>query len=176
MDTVSHELSQLATQIKLRPNAVPGEGNPHAEIVFIGEAPGKKEEESGIPFCGASGKILNSLLESISLSREDVFITNVVNYRPPGNRDPLPSEIAFCTSNYLNKQLNLINPKLIVTLGRHALGHFIQNKKISEVHGQPQQYKGQTYLPLYHPAATLYNRSLRKILEEDFQKIPHLLQ
>ena len=159
-----------------RTNAVPGTGNPNAQVVFIGEGPGKKEDEQGIPFCGASGKLLDSLLATIDLRREDVFITNIVKCRPPGNRDPLPSEKETCTSLYLDDQLRLINPKLIITLGRHALTYFIPNQKISEVHGQPQRHEGRVYLPLYHPAVALYNGSMRTTLEEDFLIIPRLLQ
>lgn len=185
MDAVAPELSRLAEQIRSctlcrlcegRTNAVPGEGNPHAEVVFIGEGPGKKEDEQGIPFCGASGKLLDSLLESIGLSRSDIFITNIVKCRPPGNRDPLPDEKQICATTYLNHQLELIKPKLIVTLGRHALGHFIPDQKISEVHGQPKRYRGQVYLALYHPAVALYNGGMRATLEEDFQIIPKLLR
>jgi DNA polymerase len=159
-----------------RTNAVPGTGNPHAEVVFIGEGPGKKEDEQGIPFCGASGKLLDELLASISLRRDDVFITNIVKCRPPLNRDPLPDEKETCALMYLDKQLDLIKPKLIVTLGRHALGHFIPNLKISEVHGQPKRYQGRTYLALYHPAVALYNGGMRSTLMEDFLNIPRTLE
>jgi DNA polymerase len=185
MDAVATELSALADRISTctlcrlcesRTNTVPGQGNPHADIVFIGEGPGKTEDETGVPFCGASGRLLDSLLESIGLSRNDIFITNVVKCRPPANRDPLPDEKEICTTTYLNNQLNLIKPKLIVTLGRHALGHFIPNLKISEVHGQPKRYRDQVYLALYHPAVALYNGSMRATLEEDFQTIPKILQ
>lgn len=158
-----------------RTNAVPGTGNPQAQVVFVGEGPGKNEDEQGIPFCGASGKLLDQLLASINLKREDVYITNIVKCRPPDNRDPLPDEKATCAPLYLEEQLKLIKPLLIVTLGRHALSHFIPNLKISEVHGQPKRYQGQVYLSLYHPAVALYNGSMRETLEEDFQIIPNLL-
>lgn len=158
-----------------RTHTVPGTGNPHAEIVFIGEAPGKKEDELGVPFCGASGNLLDSLLATINLKREHIFITNIVKCRPPGNRDPLPEEKDTCTANYLDRQLATINPKLIVTLGRHALTHCIPGLKISEVHGQPKRYNGRIYLALYHPAVALYNGSMRQTLTEDFQIIPALL-
>lgn len=158
-----------------RTNAVPGSGNPHADIVFVGEGPGKHEDEQGIPFCGASGKFLDELLASISMKRDEVFITNIVKCRPPGNRDPLPDEKATCAPTYLDRQLDLINPKLIVTLGRHALGHFIPDLKISEVHGQPKRYNGRIYLALYHPAVALYNGSMRETLIADFQNIPRTI-
>jgi uracil-DNA glycosylase family 4 len=158
-----------------RTHAVPGEGNYQASIVFVGEGPGKQEDEQGVPFCGASGRFLNELLAEINLKREDVFITNIVKCRPPQNRDPLPDEKAICASTYLDQQLALIQPKLIVTLGRHALSHFIPNLKISEVHGQPKRYKGQVYLALFHPAVALYNGAMRETLKEDFQRIPRIL-
>lgn len=184
MDTATVALNDLARTIKTctlcrlcegRTNAVPGEGNPRAEVVFVGEGPGKNEDEQGVPFCGASGKFLDELLASIGMRRSDVFITNIVKCRPPGNRDPLPDEKAICAMTYLDKQLALIKPKLIVTLGRHALGHFIPNLKISEVHGQPKRYKGQVYMALYHPAVALYNGSMRETLLEDFQNITRTL-
>jgi DNA polymerase len=158
-----------------RTNTVPGTGSSTAEIVFIGEAPGKKEDENGVPFCGASGNLLDSLLATINLKRENIFITNIVKCRPPENRDPLPEEKATCASLYLDQQLAVIKPKLIVTLGRHALNYFIPNQKISEVHGKPKRYKGQVYLALYHPAVALYNGSMRQTLTQDFQIIPSLL-
>ena len=159
-----------------RTHAVPGSGSYSAEVVFVGEGPGKTEDETGIPFCGASGKLLDKMLASIALSRDDVFITNIVKCRPPSNRDPLPDEKDICTLSYLDKQLELIAPKLIVTLGRHALTHFIPDLKISEVHGQPKRYKNRVYLALYHPAAALYNGSMLATLQEDFQIIPKLLR
>ena len=179
------ELQKLSEQIKKcslcrlgtsRINAVPGEGNLQTEIVFVGEGPGKNEDEQGIPFCGASGKFLEELLASINLTRQDVFITNVVKCRPPANRDPLPDEKSVCSSTYLDKQITLIAPKLIVTLGRHALNHFIPDLKISAVHGKPKRYKGQVYLALYHPAVALYNASMRETLKEDFILIPKILR
>lgn len=184
MDAVAPDLTHIADQIttctlcrlcEYRTNAVPGSGNPHANLVFIGEGPGKKEDETGIPFCGASGKMLDSLLESIGLIRADVFITNIVKCRPPENRDPLPDEKLTCTSNYLDNQLALIKPQLIITLGRHAMNHFLPNLKISEVHGRPITHENRTFLPLYHPAVALYNGSMRKVLQEDFLQIPILL-
>jgi len=184
MDSVTAELDSIAGQIRTctlcrlcesRTNAVPGSGSYSAQIVFVGEGPGKNEDEQGIPFCGASGRLLDELLASISLSRSDVFITNIVKCRPPANRDPLPDEKGICAPTYLDRQISLIKPQLIVTLGRHALSHFIPDLKISEVHGQPKRFKGQVYLALYHPAVALYNGGMRKTLMEDFQNIPRTL-
>jgi uracil-DNA glycosylase family 4 len=183
MDAVA-ELEKLANTVRQctlcrlcesRTHAVPGSGNLQAEIVFIGEGPGKNEDEQGIPFCGASGRLLDEMLASIELNRADVFITNIVKCRPPANRDPLPDEKAICATTYLDHQLELINPKLIVTLGRHALNHFLPDLKISEVHGQPKRYKDRVYLALYHPAVALYNGGMKKTLAEDFQNIPRVL-
>ena len=179
------ELDALADQIRdctlcrlceSRTQAVPGNGNYHSEIVFIGEGPGKNEDIQGIPFCGASGRLLDNLLASINLAREDIFITNIVKCRPPENRDPLPDEKAVCAPTYLDHQLALIQPKLIVTLGRHALGHFLPDLKISQVHGQPKRYKGNVFLALYHPAVALYNPGMRQALEDDFTNIPKVLR
>lgn len=160
--------------------AVPGEGSAEAEILFIGEAPGKKEDEQGRPFVGAAGKFLNEMLETIHLKREDIYITNVVKYRPTDNRDPSPKEITDCRE-WLVEQIKIIQPKIIVTLGRHALGHFIHGEKISEAHGQTFQKTfpdigAQTIFVLYHPAAALYNGGMRETLLKDFKKIPHILE
>lgn len=160
--------------------AVPGEGNPDADIMFIGEAPGKKEDELGVPFVGAAGKFLSEMLATVGLKREDIYITNVVKYRPPNNRDPLPEEIATCMP-WLHEQIKIIQPKVIVTLGRHAMEHFIPGKKISEVHGQTftqtlPDIGTQTFFVLYHPAAALYNGSLRQTLITDFKKIPRVVE
>ncbi len=175
-DNVCPELAQSATQL------VMGDGNPDAGIVFIGEAPGKNEDEQGKPFVGASGKFLNEMLASIGLKREDVYITNIVKYRPPNNRDPLPAEKrAFWP--YLMRQLEIIDPKVIVTLGRHAGGCFIPDIHISRDHGHARKVRltrdGHEYdwlvLPLYHPAAALYNGSMRQTLMDDFQRIKTLI-
>ncbi len=152
-----------------------GDGNPEAEIVFIGEAPGKNEDEQGIPFVGAAGRLLRDMLEMIGLSREDVYITNIVKYRPPENRDPFPDEkTAFLP--YLESQLEAIQPKLVVTLGRHSLNCFLPDLHISQVHGQPKRYRGRVYLPLFHPAAALYNGAMRQTLIDDFALIPAILK
>lgn len=160
-----------------RLNAVPGDGDPHAEVLFIGEGPGKKEDEQGHPFVGAAGKFLNEMLTSIGLDRSKVFVTNVVKCRPPENRDPEPTEISTCTDLYLWKQIDAINPKLIATLGRHSMGLFLPPEmRISQVHGQPKRVKNRVVLPLYHPAAALYNGGMRKTLLYDFKKIPLVLK
>lgn len=159
---------------------VPGEGNADADIVFIGEAPGKNEDLQGKPFVGAAGKFLSEMLASIDLRREDIYITNVVKYRPPNNRDPLPEEIAACMP-WLHEQIKIIQPKIIVTLGRHALEHFIPGKRISEVHGKAfrrdfPDIGTQVFYSLYHPAAALYNGGMRETLRKDFQKIPKIIE
>jgi uracil-DNA glycosylase family 4 len=153
-----------------------GDGNPDADIVFIGEAPGKNEDEQGIPFVGAAGKFLNEMLALIDLERKDIYITNIVKYRPPNNRDPLPSEKeAFLP--YLEAQLDIIKPKLVITLGRHSMDALLpQGLHISQVHGQPKRYRGMVYLPLFHPAAALYNGGLRQTLIDDFVAIPVILK
>ncbi|MDN5819134.1 MAG: uracil-DNA glycosylase [bacterium] len=153
-------------------NLIMGEGNPDAQVVFIGEAPGKREDQSGRPFIGASGKFLNEMLAGINLARQDVYITNIVKYRPPDNRDPKTSEKeAFWP--YLMAQLEIIKPQLVVTLGRHSLQGFLPGLQISQVHGQvisDGRYSW-SILALYHPAAALYNGSLRRTLVDDFQQI-----
>jgi uracil-DNA glycosylase family 4 len=156
-------------------NLVMGDGNPSAELVFIGEAPGKNEDEQGLPFVGAAGKFLNEMLESIGMKRSDIYITNIVKYRPPNNRDPLPDEkIAFLP--FLKQQIEVIEPKLIVTLGRHSMEVLLpEGLKISQCHGQAKRYNGQVYMPLFHPAAALYNGGMRQTLIDDFAKIPIVL-
>lgn len=156
-------------------NAVPGEGNPQAAVMFVGEAPGKNEDLLGRPFVGAAGKLLDELLASVELKREDVFIGNILKYRPPGNRDPLPDEVAH-NWPWLKEQVEVIQPKLIVLLGRHAMDTFLPDCKISVDHGRAKRYRGQAYYPVYHPAAALYNGSLKQTLLDDFAKIPKLLE
>ncbi len=167
-------LREQATQ------AVPGDGSAEADILFIGEAPGKNEDLQGRPFVGAAGKFLNEMLASIGLKRENIYITNIVKYRPPENRDPLPEEIAAC-KQWLHEQIRIIDPKIIVTLGRHAMGHFIPGKKISEAHGHAfrrvfPDIGSRIFFALYHPAAALYNGGMRETLKKDFKKIPKLLE
>lgn len=185
-------LDEIAERIKFcrlcplyetRNCAVPGKGNYEAEIVFIGEAPGKKEDMEGVPFVGAAGKFLNEMLGSVKMNREEIFITNVVKCRPPENRDPTTLEVKTCSEEYLWKQLELIMPKLVVTLGRHAMHRFLPaDRKISEDHGKlfniksPVSGKIFNILPLYHPAAALYNGGMRGILADDFKKIPEIIK
>lgn len=170
------ELAKQATRLVI------GAGNLDAQIVFVGEAPGKNEDLQGKPFVGASGKFLDEMLASINLKRSDIYITNIVKYRPPNNRDPLPEEKrAFWP--YLMHQLEIIDPKVIVTLGRHAMNCFIPDAKISVDHGHPRKVKltgdNREYnwlvMPLYHPAAALYNGGMRQTLMDDFQKVKDLI-
>lgn len=168
-DNVTPELAKGATQL------VFGDGNPDAEVVFIGEAPGKNEDVEGKPFVGAAGRFLNDMLQMIGLDRKDVYITNIVKYRPPNNRDPYPEEKqAFLP--YLESQLEVIQPILVITLGRHSLNCFLPDLQISKVHGQPKRYKNRVYLPLFHPAAALYNGDMRQTLIDDFATIPLIIQ
>lgn len=153
-----------------RTKAVPGEGPEHAEIMFIGEGPGFNEDQQGRPFVGAAGQFLEQLLVSAGLSRSQVFITNMVKCRPPENRDPLPNEISAC-SQYLDRQIALINPKVIVTLGRHSLGKFLPGQIISKVHGKPRTVGQHVVCPMYHPAAALHQGNLRKDIEQDFKTL-----
>lgn len=155
-------------------NLVMGEGNPSADLFFIGEAPGKQEDLTGKPFIGAAGKMLSTMLESISLSRDDVYITNIVKYRPPNNRDPRPEEVRRGVG-YLQQQIEAVSPKLVIFLGRHSMKVFFPNLVIGEVHGQVIEQEGRKYLPLYHPAAALYNGGLRQTLMQDFAQIPKLI-
>jgi DNA polymerase len=166
---------------KTRTKTVPGSGSPEAKIVFIGEGPGKNEDLQGLPFVGAAGKFLDELLNLIHLERKDIFITNVIKCRPPGNRDPEPKEVETCWP-YLKKQLEILKPALIVNLGRHSAARFIPQIKISADHGQPKrrfiEELGASYVfyPIYHPAAALYQGSLRETLKKDFLKIPKILE
>lgn len=170
---VTPELRKTATQL------VMGDGNLDADIVFIGEAPGKNEDEQGVPFVGAAGKFLDEMLASVNLKRDDIYITNIVKYRPPNNRDPLPEEKrAFWP--YLVRQLQIINPKIIVTLGRHSMEYFLPGMYISQIHGQAKRIAFDDHkvviVPLYHPAAALYNGSLRETLLADFSHIPAIIK
>ena len=156
-------------------NPVLGEGNPKADVMFIGEAPGQKEDELGRPFVGPAGKFLDELLESIGLKRSDVYISNVVKYRPPGNRDPLPEEKEQCMP-WLMMEIALIKPRVIVPLGRHALQHFFLKLNMTSAHGKPQKLTdGVTVFPIYHPAAALHNGNLRQALFDDFAALKDFL-
>lgn len=168
------ELKKTATQ------PVPGNGNPETQIVFIGEAPGKSEDEQGVPFVGAAGKFLSEMLSNIGMKREEIYITNIVKYRPPNNRDPLPEEKDACRE-WLLEELNFIKPKLIVFLGRHSMNDFFPLEKISNIHGKLlikkfSKIATKYFLPLYHPAAALYNGGMRETLQKDFDKIPKILK
>ena len=168
------ELKETAIQ------AVPGVGSAKAEIVFIGEAPGRTEDKLGKPFVGAAGKFLDEMLALINLKREDIYITNIVKYRPPNNRDPSPEEKAACRE-WLLGELKIISPKLIIFLGRHAMNNFFPTEQISKAHGKLliKQFSGMStkyFFPLYHPAAALYDGSMREVLIEDFKKIPKVLK
>jgi len=143
--------------------------------MFIGEAPGFHEDQQGRPFVGAAGQFLEELLESIGLGREDVYITNVIKCRPPGNRDPLPDEINSCKP-YLDRQIDLIQPTIVVTLGRFSMARAFPQGRISRIHGQPRKINGVVYYPMYHPAAALHRPSLRPTVEEDMRRIPDLIE
>jgi uracil-DNA glycosylase family 4 len=177
------ELSELYVQIRNctrcllsqgRTRAVPGEGPEDAELMFIGEAPGFHEDRSGRPFVGAAGKFLDELLASIDVRRDQVYIANVIKCRPPGNREPLPNEIEACRP-YLDRQIALIRPRLVVTLGRFSMARYFPGAKISAIHGQPRKIGDVIYYPMFHPAAALHQPGLRRTVEEDMQKIPRLL-
>jgi len=183
MEEQALALRELAIQIgacqkcdlaKTRTRAVPGEGNPDADIVFIGEGPGFHEDQQARPFVGQAGKFLDELLASIGLKRSDVFICNVLKCRPPGNRDPLPTEIAACKP-WLDAQIETIKPRVIVTLGRFSMSRYFPGQAISKIHGQARKFGEVTVVPMYHPAAALHQASLRKTIEYDFQKLPALL-
>lgn len=178
------ELELIAAQVRTctlcalsqgRTNAVPGAGTYHAEIMFIGEAPGFHEDKQGLPFVGRSGDYLNKMLAKIGLNRSDVFITNIVKSRPPDNRDPQPEEITACKP-YLDRQIELIDPLVIVTLGRYSMARYFPNARITQIHGQPKFADGRAYLPLFHPAAVLRNMGLNAAMEADFQKILVLVE
>jgi len=159
---------------KHRIKAVPGEGPEKANLLFIGEAPGWYEDQQGRPFVGPAGQFLDELLASIGLKRGQVYIANVIKCRPPGNRDPLPGEIQAC-SRWLDRQIELICPRMIVTLGRYSMARYFPNQSISKVHGKTRKEDNIIYYAMYHPAAALHQGSLRKIIEADMLKIPQIL-
>ncbi len=157
-----------------RTHAVPGEGPENAEIMFIGEAPGYNEDQQGRPFVGQAGQFLNELLDSIGLKREQVYITNIIKTRPPNNRDPLPVEISNC-KHWLDRQLEIMHPRMIITLGRYSMARFFPGKTISQIHGTSVEKDGIIYFAMYHPAAALHQQSLRDTIKNDMQKVPALL-
>lgn len=178
------QLRTVATEVRAckacklhrsRKNAVPGEGPAASDLMFIGEGPGFHENEQGRPFVGAAGKYLEELLASIGLRREQVFIGNVVKCRPPGNRDPLPEEIQACSA-FLERQIQAIQPKVIVTLGRFSMARFFPSARISDIHGQARMLTGRMVVAMYHPAAALHQPSLRREIEVDFANLPALIQ
>ena len=178
------ELTELYKEITIcqrcelsqgRTKTVPGEGPENAEIMFIGEAPGFHEDRQGRPFVGAAGKFLDELLASIGLTREDVYICNVIKCRPPSNRDPQPDEMAACKP-FLDKQIELVRPKLIVTLGRFSMARYFPNTKITRIHGQPKRIGNRIYYPMFHPAAALHQPKWRSVVQEDMLKIPQILK
>jgi len=178
LDTLAKQIS-VCTKCELykgRTVAVPGEGPTHAEIMFIGEGPGANEDKQGRPFVGASGRFLDELLAQAGVTRAEVWITNVVKCRPPGNRDPQPIEVETCTTNYLDNQIKIVNPSIIVTLGRHSMSKFIPDAKITQIHGQMQQVGKRFVIPMFHPAAALHQTRFRPMLLEDFAKLPALLK
>ena len=176
-------LAEIAAEVRVctlcslcqqRTNAVPGDGNPTASVMFIGEGPGEQEDKQGLPFVGRAGKLLDELLRSVNLWRQDVYITNVVKCRPPANRDPSEAEVLAC-NDYLKAQIELINPRVIVPLGRHALNHFSPGAKISQARGNAVPFGPRLLFPIYHPAAGLRNPTMLSAIKSDFQKLPGLL-
>ena len=177
------DLNQVAAEVRVcqncglaagRKNAVPGEGPHNAELLLIGEGPGFHEDQQGRPFIGASGQFLTELLLNAGYKREEVFIANVVKCRPPGNRDPQPDEIAACAS-YLDRQIALINPKVIVTLGRFSMSRYFPGAKISAIHGQAKKIDNRTVVAMFHPAAALHQPALRQSIEDDFRKLKQII-
>ena len=176
-------LSQISSEVSncrkcalyhSRKNSVPGEGPADSEIMFIGEGPGFNENEQGRPFVGAAGQFLNELLAQAGMKRSDVWIGNVVKCRPPGNRDPLPDELAAC-NEYLERQINSINPKIIITLGRYSMGKYMPGAKISSVHGQMRRVGDRFVIAMFHPAAALHQASLKPAIISDFSQLPRML-
>lgn len=180
LEKVSREIEtcQRCPLYKAATRSVPGAGNSEAKLIFVGEAPGFHEDQQGLPFVGAAGKLLDKLLVKIGLKREDVWIGNTLKHRPPGNRDPLPEELEACRP-YLDRQIKAINPEVIVTLGRFALNYFLPEEKITQAHGVARYAffaeKKRIMIPVYHPAAALRNGSMMIALEKDFEKIAQFL-
>lgn len=184
MSKLLDQMNELAAEIAVcrncmlhltRDKAVPGEGNVRTKILFIGEGPGANENATGRPFVGQAGNFLNQLLTIAQVKRQEVFITNVVKCRPPSNRDPLPEELSAC-AKYLNRQIELINPPVIVTLGRFSMARYFPLQRISAIHGQGQWVNGRLVVPMFHPAAALHQPSLRAAIEHDFSLLPAYLE
>ena len=182
--TVAQEVEELYAEVRgcqrcdlarTRTLAVPGEGPLDSEVMFIGEAPGVNEDRQGRPFVGQAGAFLEELLGEAGLTRPEVYICNVLKCRPPGNRDPLPTEIEAC-GDYLGAQIRLIDPLLIVTLGRYSMSRFFPNQAISRIHGKPREANGRILVPMYHPAAALHQQRLRGVIIDDFRTLPELLE
>src|SRR3990172_7448966 len=180
---MSDTLAQVASEIakcekcklySTRKRTVPGEGPDNAQIMFIGEGPGYHENEQGRPFVGQAGKFLDEFFASIKIKRPDFFIANVVKCRPPQNRDPEPDELAAC-NDYLERQIAVINPKMIVTLGRYSMEKFFPGAKISNIHGQARTIGGRLVLAMFHPAAALHQPQYRSLIEQDFKRLPELI-
>lgn len=165
----------LCSLSEKRTQAVPGEGSLDADIMFVGEGPGFYEDRDGRPFVGPAGKFLDELLQSIGLRRETVYITNMVKCRPPNNRDPLPGEVSACRP-YLDTQLEMISPEVIVTLGRHSFSKFFPSQSLTKARGRSQQWRNLTVYPIYHPAAALHNPRLRSVIVEDFSRLPDVVR
>ena len=184
MSRLLDQMNELAAEISVcrncmlhltRDKAVPGEGNVRTKILFIGEGPGANENASGRPFVGQAGNFLNQLLAIAQVKRQEVFITNVVKCRPPSNRDPLPEELSAC-AKYLNRQIELINPPVIVTLGRFSMARYFPLQRISAIHGQGQWVNDRLIVPMFHPAAALHQPSLRAAIEHDFSLLPAYIE
>jgi DNA polymerase len=176
-------MAQVAAEIRVcttcelcrtRTQAVPGEGPATARILLVGEGPGWHEDQQGKPFIGNSGKFLSELLASAGVSREEVFITNVVKCRPPSNRDPMPDEIAAC-AEFLDRQIAILDPEIVVTLGRFSMARWFPGERISRIHGQAKRDGRRMIVPMYHPAAALHQGALRPVIEEDFARLPKIL-
>jgi uracil-DNA glycosylase len=180
----SNEIQMIAQEVRSctlcalhqgRVKAVPGEGPADAKMMFIGEGPGYHEDRQGRPFVGPAGKFLDELLAMAGLQRADVFIANVVKCRPPQNRDPQPDEVQTCTDNYLFRQIEVINPPVIVTLGRFSMNLFLPKERITRIHGQPRNIGGRLIVPMLHPAAALHQAQNRPLIEADFRRLPDIL-
>ena len=166
---------QRCALAKTRNHAVPGEGPLNAEVLLIGEAPGANEDKQGRPFVGQSGQFLDELLAAAELTRSGVYICNVLKCRPPSNRDPLPDEIASCR-DYLDEQIELVDPLMVITLGRYSMARYFPKQTISRIHGQYKEIDERFYVPMYHPAAALHQQNLREVILDDFRAVPRILE